>query len=602
MEVNQSSQRNYLAINKSDSVSASSFQSDNGQRSEESSLAVLHGSFAPSNINRRFSISSTPLSYYKNIPALNDDNMIKLNKIVTSLPDADCSAYGFCENQKYVNKVNPNNNNMSEYPNKNTIKTTSLSDIQKEISNKWPSQLNRRLTQESIISNFPFKASAHRSQIFPVVDTDISIPNTADEPVYGSSISTAPTVHTVSKSKFKFKSKSELSASTSTRKVIQKTRSQNKYDHSSVCSVSDPIGRRINENDVNFNIVRSMLTGIRVSCESITSNSSKYSTNSIDKYFFDTNGNFLGENIKSFESFGFEFKDYFGSIFLKIRNTFNVDTKEYLESLTSKYVLNELNSPGKSGSFFYFSKDYKYIIKTIHRNEHIHLRKYLSTYYKYIKDNPNTMICQYYGLHRVKLPRSFKNRIQNRKIYLVVMYNVFPPWIKMDLTYDLKGSKFGRYTDVCNQNSEHDIRKDLNWIHEDKKLIFNDSEVKTNFLNQLWKDVNLLASMNTMDYSLLVGIHFKNDSHALKTTDMSSLLSIDVKHVNNSIANNDLIYFVGIIDCLTDYSIIKKLETIVRSINHKPSNISATPPYYYALRLYKFIAFSIEVKHVDNNK
>ncbi|KAK5779685.1 uncharacterized protein PWA37_000888 [Arxiozyma heterogenica] len=599
MEVNQSSQRNDLPINKSNSVLASSFQSDNGQRSEESSLAVLHGSFAPSNINRRFSISSTPLSYYKNIPALNDDSMIKLNKIVTSLPDVDCSVYGFCKNQKYVNKVNPNNNNSSEYPNKNTIKTTSLSDIRKKISSKWPSQLNRRLTQESIISNFPFKASAHRSQIFPVVDTDTLISNTADEPVYGSSISTAPTVHTVSKSKSK--SKSELLASASARKVIQKTRSQNKNDRGSIYSMSDPIGRRINENDMNFNIVRSMLTGIRVSCESITSNSSKYSTNSIDKYFFDTNGNFLGENIKSFESFGFEFKDYFGSIFLKIRNTFNVGTKEYLESLTSKYVLNELNSPGKSGSFFYFSKDYKYIIKTIHRNEHIHLRKYLSTYYKYIKDNPNTMICQYYGLHRVKLPRSFKNRIQNRKIYLVVMYNVFPPWIKMDLTYDLKGSKFGRYTDVCNQNSENDIRKDLNWIHEGKKLTFNDSEVKTNFLNQLWKDVNLLASMNTMDYSLLVGIHFKNNSHTLKTTDMPSLLSIDIKHVNNSISNNDLIYFVGIIDCLTDYSIIKKLETIVRSINHKPSNISATPPYYYALRLYKFIAFSIEVKHVDNN-
>ena len=49
-------------------------------------------------------------------------------------------------------------------------------------------------------------------------------------------------------------------------------------------------------------------------------------------------------------------------------------------SLTGKYVLSELGSPGKSGSFFYYSQDYRFIIKTIHHVEHKFLRKILKPY------------------------------------------------------------------------------------------------------------------------------------------------------------------------------------------------------------------------------
>jgi 1-phosphatidylinositol-4-phosphate 5-kinase len=49
--------------------------------------------------------------------------------------------------------------------------------------------------------------------------------------------------------------------------------------------------------------------------------------------------------------------------------------------LTSKYILSELGSPGKSGSFFYFSQDYRFIIKTIHHAEHKFMRKILKDYF-----------------------------------------------------------------------------------------------------------------------------------------------------------------------------------------------------------------------------
>ena len=100
-------------------------------------------------------------------------------------------------------------------------------------------------------------------------------------------------------------------------------------------------------------------------------------------------------------------------------------------SLTGKYVLSELGSPGKSGSFFYFSADYRFIIKTIHHDEHKLLRKILPKYHEHLVLNPQTLINRIYGLHRVKLPRG-------RKIHFVVMANIFPPNKDIHETFDLK--------------------------------------------------------------------------------------------------------------------------------------------------------------------
>lgn len=50
-------------------------------------------------------------------------------------------------------------------------------------------------------------------------------------------------------------------------------------------------------------------------------------------------------------------------------------------SLTNKYILSELSSPGKSKSFFYYSRDCRFIIKTIHHVEHRFLRRILKQYY-----------------------------------------------------------------------------------------------------------------------------------------------------------------------------------------------------------------------------
>lgn len=169
-------------------------------------------------------------------------------------------------------------------------------------------------------------------------------------------------------------------------------------------------------------------------------------------------------------------------------------------SLTSKYILSELGSPGKSGSFFYFSRDYKYIIKTIHHGEHKFLRRILRDYYNHVQENPNTLLSQFYGLHRVKIP-------YGRKVHFVVMNNLFPPHRDIHQTFDLKGSTVGRdfKEDDLDKNPRATL-KDLNWLRRDMRLEFGPTKKKA-FVEQMARDVKLLQRLHIMDYSMLIGIH-----------------------------------------------------------------------------------------------
>jgi 1-phosphatidylinositol-4-phosphate 5-kinase len=207
-----------------------------------------------------------------------------------------------------------------------------------------------------------------------------------------------------------------------------------------------------------------------------------------------------GNELTPSAKYDFKFKDYAPWVFRHLRAKFRLDPADYLMSLTSKYILSELGSPGKSGSFFYFSRDYKYIIKTIHHSEHKLLRKILPEYYKHVEQNPNTLISQFYGLHRVKMA-------YGRKIHFVVMNNLFPPHRDIHQTFDLKGSTIGR--DLREQDLERNPRatlKDLNWLRRGRHLECGPSK-REFFLAQLERDVELLKKLKIMDYSLLVGIH-----------------------------------------------------------------------------------------------
>ncbi|VEU23400.1 DEKNAAC104619 [Brettanomyces naardenensis] len=360
-------------------------------------------------------------------------------------------------------------------------------------------------------------------------------------------------------------------------------------------------GQRVVEGHHSYVLAYNMITGIRVAvsrCSQIPKPLTSNEYNQVSKMVFHWEGSSTTPSSK----YEFKFKDYSPEVFRHLRSIFHIDQADYLLSLTEKVALTELGSPGKSGSFFYYSGDYRFIIKTIHHSEHRHLRKILKQYHDYVEQNPGTLLCQFYGLHRLKMHTS-KGLL---KLHILVMNNIFPPTREINERFDLKGSTSGRYTDI--QKAEKQVRtslclKDLNFLKSNEKIHLSPQRRKA-VLEQLRKDVDFLERTNIMDYSLLLGVHNMTDEELNAPEDQEpSFLSTRDPETSKIFVLPDggiraadagghelpVIYYMAIIDCLTNYSTFKRLETFFRSFKHKRNTISAVPPFEYGKRFYDFV-------------
>ncbi|KAJ7716827.1 1-phosphatidylinositol-4-phosphate 5-kinase [Mycena maculata] len=407
------------------------------------------------------------------------------------------------------------------------------------------------------------------------------------------------------------------------------------------------VGNLIGEDHVNYVLMYNMLTGIRIGVSRCQAKIKRPLTDedftARHKFSFDIVGNELTPSAK----YDFKFKDYAPWVFRELREDyFHLDPADYLLSLTSKYILSELGSPGKSGSFFYFSRDYRFIIKTIHHSEHKFLLSILKDYHSHVKNNPHTLLSRFYGLHRVKLPRG-------HKIHFVIMNNLFPPHRDIHETFDLKGSTVGReYPEAKAATNPRAVLKDLNWINRGKMLELG-PEKRALLTEQLRRDAEFLRKIHVMDYSLLIGIHkmergnrdnvrrntlkvFSPDIPMTRRATAAAakggtspeaiamrraMRESDPKrlgHGKGTIrlpeedtgdrrdflfyqdegglratdeANDplDKIYYLGVIDILTPFSIVKKLEHFWKGLSADRHKISPVEPVEYGDRFFAFM-------------
>ena len=202
----------------------------------------------------------------------------------------------------------------------------------------------------------------------------------------------------------------------------------------------------------------------------------------------------------------FEFKDYAGATFHEIRKHFGIKTTSYLASLASNLPYIDFISNSKSGAFFFYSNDRRYMIKTQPKDEAIFLReKFLWPYFQHVLENPETLLCRIYGIHRVT--------VNSKKYHFIIMGNVFNTELNIHKRYDLKGSHYGRSAKPHELQQLCPILKDNDF--NDRKLYLGD--FKKQFLSQLSADARFLASLNIMDYSLLLGVHnIKQQRDAMK--------------------------------------------------------------------------------------
>jgi 1-phosphatidylinositol-4-phosphate 5-kinase len=60
--------------------------------------------------------------------------------------------------------------------------------------------------------------------------------------------------------------------------------------------------------------------------------------------------------------------------------------------ISSKTIIEELCSTGKSGSMFYYTKNGNFIIKTISKIEYEYMKKILPDYFNYMINNKNSLL------------------------------------------------------------------------------------------------------------------------------------------------------------------------------------------------------------------
>ena len=193
---------------------------------------------------------------------------------------------------------------------------------------------------------------------------------------------------------------------------------------------------------------------------------------------------------------------------------YGIKNEEYLKSLgpenflgnlilTKNRSLREMTSAGKSGSFFYYSYDNKFVLKTISAPEFEFFKSILESYYFHMKEFDSSLIQRFFGLHTMIF-----NHI---KMHFVIMNNVFNTNIKINFKYDLKGSSHSRMSrsndDPNYEKFDYNIpMKDNDFV--DRKEGFNlHSDEVDSLMDQIKKDSEFLAMNNINDYSLLIGVH-----------------------------------------------------------------------------------------------
>ena len=218
----------------------------------------------------------------------------------------------------------------------------------------------------------------------------------------------------------------------------------------------------------------------------------------VDKYIFPPNGNtdpdypLTPPHQLSHE---FKFKAYAPRIFAAIRTLFGVEAGHFMLSICGNYNFIEFISNAKSGQFFFYSHDGRYMIKTQTDSESKFLRRIMPHYYQYLAKNPHSFLTHFYGMYRVKM-----NHLR-RNVHFVIMKSVFNTDKRIHKVWDLKGSTIGRKA-----RPGESVLKDLDLLTE-KRAIKVGPERKAVIMRQVANDTKFLANLEIMDYSLLLGIH-----------------------------------------------------------------------------------------------
>ncbi|KAJ8774004.1 hypothetical protein K2173_009435 [Erythroxylum novogranatense] len=203
---------------------------------------------------------------------------------------------------------------------------------------------------------------------------------------------------------------------------------------------------------------------------------------------------------------------------------------------------------GKSNVFFAKTLDDRFIIKQVTKTELESFIKFGPGYFKYLSESISsrcpTCLAKILGIYQVTSKHLKGGR--ETKIDVLVMENLL---FGRNVTrlYDLKGSSRSRYNP--DSSGSNKVLLDQNLIEAmPTSPIFVGNKAKRLLERAVWNDTSFLASIDVMDYSLLVGVDEENHELVL-----------------------------GIIDFMRQYTWDKHLETWVKASRILGGNTNLAP-------------------------
>ena len=386
----------------------------------------------------------------------------------------------------------------------------------------------------------------------------------------------------------------------------------------------------IRASDQSFKLLLNMIMGIQIAVQSIPNFHIK-TNEDLSKYMTNMLYSIQTINFGKKKEEVFILKEFAGIIFNNIRLYLGFDKDDFISSISpqdfitelmisNQTIFEELCSTGKSGSLFYYTRDGKFIVKTIKKDEYKFIKQILPDYFRHLRNYPLSLLPKFLGCY--VLTRKIKKK--RDKIYFIVMLNVFATSKHIHIRYDLKGSRVGRRVLTGKKDAEIMAKgdlalKDLDLEKRKEKMYI--GEKNDILLKQIKNDADFLCKIQANDYSLLLGIHYINKE---KNSNKQKLSSTNINQNKTNIEDSFLkdstlsdkscdsrqeklkalidfedggiisetgneVYFVGIIDILTKFGFKKKCEHFFKMIRYCSNNMSCTPPEMYRDRFVNYM-------------
>ena len=314
-------------------------------------------------------------------------------------------------------------------------------------------------------------------------------------------------------------------------------------------------------------------------------------------------------------------------VFRYLRQLEGVREEEFIDEWTLPTGKTDMAlGEGRSMAMFLKSNNMDFMCKTISEVEVDVLMGILKEYTAYLAKNPDSMLMRFLMLLRVS--------VGDEVGYILCFSDIFSQCDLLNERWDIKGRKpkpgkyrhFPKFTKGVDRfgvaheassvvfDADDDKKKDTLVTNKDKdltRMFWMPQEDRHKLLAQLESDFNFLGGGGLMDYSILVGVKYNDDTagdslkmkfalgeenHAnRKEVRPSATRPTTAVHNANSIYHQGIqsiegreTYYLGIIDMLTVYNGKKKSANFFKQFLWKADTLSTIPPPAYQKRISKF--------------